>query len=46
MPDGAIAETSPRVILVKQGETDAIAIGINTNGLRYEVLPGNGYDYR
>lgn len=45
-PDGAIAETSPGAILVVQARKDAIAIGINTNRLRYEILPGNAYANR
>lgn len=46
MPDGFIAETSPETILVTQAQKDAIAIGINTNRLRYEILPGNAYANR
>jgi len=45
-PDGSIVETSPETILVTQTQKDAIALAINTNRLRYEILPGNGYDYR
>jgi Tfp pilus assembly protein FimT len=45
-PDGAIAETSPEMILLTQMQKDAVAIGIKTNRLRYEILPGNGYAYR
>ena len=45
-PDGSIAETSPPTIIVTQGQSDAIAIGLNTNNVRYEILPGNAYAYR
>lgn len=45
-PDGSIAETSPATIIVTQGQNDAIAIGLNTNNVRYEILPGNPYAYR
>jgi Tfp pilus assembly protein FimT len=46
MPDGSIAETSPESILVVQAKRDAIALGISTNRLRYEILPGNAYANR
>lgn len=45
-PDGSIAETSPQSVIVVQGQTDAIQIGINTNNVRYEILPGNPYAFR
>ena len=45
-PDGSIAETSPQAIVLVQGQKDAIAIGINTNNVRYEILPGNPYAFR
>jgi type II secretory pathway pseudopilin PulG len=45
-PDGSIAETSPETILLTQAQKDAVAIAINTNRLRYDILPGNGYAYR
>ncbi len=45
-PDGSIAETSPQSVIITQGQTDAIQIGINTNNVRYEILPGNPYASR
>ncbi len=44
-PDGSIAETSPAAIILQQGADDALAIGINTNNVRYEIL-GNPYALR
>jgi type II secretion system protein H len=41
-PDGSIAETSPQSIWLMQGAEDVIAIGLNTNKIRYEIL-GNPY---
>ena len=45
-PDGSISETSPETILITQAKKDAVAIALNTNRLRYDILPGNGYAYR
>jgi len=45
-PDGSIAETSPQSIIIVQGQKDAVQIGINTNNVRYEILPGNPYAFR
>lgn len=45
-PDGSIAETSPQSIIVLQGQSDAVAISLNTNSVRYEIMAGNPYAYR
>jgi type II secretion system protein H len=42
-PDGSIAETSPASIIIIQGQNDAVAIGLNTNNVRYEILFGDPY---